>query len=60
VPPAVARSVVQAAINAAEVRQVKISGATHALGVFTQRPELTETVLDATVDFFIDHLGEPR
>ena len=56
VPPAVSASAVSAATSSSEVVSVVIPTASHGLGFYTNRPEIADQVVEATVDFLAERL----
>jgi dienelactone hydrolase len=60
VVPAVAQAVVAAAANSSEVVHHVVKGAGHGLGLFSDKPALTEEAVNVTVDFLAEHLNKER
>jgi len=56
VPPTTAAAAASAAINSSEVVSVVIPTAKHGLGFYTNRPEIADQVVEATVNFLAERL----
>lgn len=54
--PEVAEAIVAAATNSSEVVHHVVKGADHGLGLFNDKPELTEEAVNTTVDFLAERL----
>jgi dienelactone hydrolase len=56
VPPAVSEAAIAAAMRSSEVVQHVVATANHALGIYSNRPEIAAEVFDTTVEFFRQRL----
>ena len=56
VPPEVSEAAIAAATSSREVVRHVVVSANHALGIYTQRPEIADEVVNTTVDFFSQRL----
>jgi len=56
VPPEVSEAAIAAATSSREVVRHVVVSANHALGFYTQRPEIADEVVNTTVDFFSQRL----
>ena len=56
VAPEYSASAVSAAINSSEVVELRIPGAGHGLGFYTNRPEVASLVVETTADFLAERL----
>ena len=56
VPPAISAAAASAAVNSSEVVSVVIPTAKHGLGFYTNRPEIADQVVAATVNFLAERL----
>ncbi len=56
VPPSVSAAAANAATNSSEVVSVVIPTAKHGLGFYTNRPEIADQVVEATVNFLAERL----
>jgi dienelactone hydrolase len=56
VPPAISAAAATAAVNSSEVVSVVIPTAKHGLGFYTNRPEIADQVVTATVNFLVERL----
>ncbi len=54
--PATSESAIDAARNSSDVARHVVGGAAHALGFYTNKPELAAEVVNATADFLSEHL----
>jgi fermentation-respiration switch protein FrsA (DUF1100 family) len=59
VPPATAEAVIAAATASSEVVRHVVDGAGHGLGLFNNKPALTEEAVNTTVDFLSQRLLSP-
>jgi len=56
VPPAVSEAAIAAAMRSREVVQHVVAGANHALGIYSNRPEIAAEVFTTTAEFFRQRL----
>lgn len=56
VAPEIAASAVSAAVNSSNADELMIPGAQHALGFYTNRPEIAAQVVNASADFLAENL----
>ena len=56
VPPSISAAAASAAVNSSEVVSVVIPTAKHGLGFYTNRPEIADQVVAATVNFLAERL----
>ncbi|MGI9199542.1 MAG: alpha/beta hydrolase family protein [Woeseiaceae bacterium] len=56
VAPDIAASAASAAVNSSEVSELKIPGAGHGLGFYTNRPEVASQVVESTAEFLAERL----
>jgi len=56
VPPAVSEAAIAAAMHSSEVVQHVVASANHALGFYSNRPEIAAEVVDTTAEFFRQRL----
>jgi dienelactone hydrolase len=54
--PSISESALKAATSSSEVVELRISGAGHALGFYTNRPEVSELVVETSADFLGERL----
>ena len=54
--PEIAASALTAAVNSIEPVELRIEGARHALGFYTNRPEIAATVVESSAEFLADRL----
>jgi dienelactone hydrolase len=56
VSPEIAASALTAAVNSSEPEELRIEGAGHALGIYSNRPEIADLVVNSSADFLAERL----
>jgi dienelactone hydrolase len=56
VSPEISASALTAAVNSSEPEELRIEGAGHALGIYSNRPEITDLVVKSSAEFLAERL----